>query len=584
VNILVLVKPSAESSNISFKKDMTLNRQANKLILDMADAHALALARTMKKMAGGTITVLTLAPGYPSRLIEQLQSQDTDALYHICDSAFAGGDCLATAAVLAAAVRYIEKKQETLFDLILTGSRSTDAETGQVPGETAAILSVPVITNVQDIAYVKGKMLFSRVLEDCVQELSCPDCCVVSCTPKGFELAPPSLAGLARASLVPYIKLTNTELKIPAASIGFRGSPTRVIQCSLKMQQWRKPRWIFNAKEGASIIRIETAKCKKHAPVQSQPLLTRGAGDDTLYVLCPLDDSTGWYTALEILSHLTVLGKSARAAAFGKRLDTDRIEELNTAGAYAVDYISIDWNTDDALTGICLARYLQDKSGIVLCASSIRMRAAVPVCAALLHAGITADCTGIAFSDQGFIQSRPAFGGTTQADIISKGKLCFSTIRPHVYSFSAVKPVKSLPVFNINGNYTSRIILEKQSPIEQINSEDIPVIFSIGAGVKDPEYRKRIESFGLPMGASRKAVNLFGLPYAWQVGQTGRIVHCDLYVAFGISGAEQHISGISSVQKIIAVNNDRSAPVFSYSDVAVCCDIEDVVTALERDS
>ena len=581
MNILVLVKPVVEAKDIKFNSDMTLDRSHAIPSIDMADAHAISLARNLLKEKKGTLVLLTLSPGYPTPLIAQFRSYDANAVYQISDRLFAGSDSLMTAKILAAGIRYLEHSYGK-FDRILAGVRSTDAETGQVPSEIAALMSRPVVSNVVSM---DGHTM-ARLLEDRSLLMVGEGAFVVSCCPKGYCLDPPSLTGMAHASFVPYILLTNKELGLAPNDVGLKGSPTRVIGTSLGIQSWRKPVWTDDPKIGASWIREAVrqiqSKGKRIDTAEAIRLPAKKLGTP-VFVMAPLFDVVGWGCAMEIMSSLALQGKDPVCIAVGDSFSDAFSEEANTSGACRVVFLHQELSSDDAVYGCTIAAYFKGKSGIVLAPATIRMRSILPYAAALLHVGLTADCTGYAFEDDAFIQIRPAFEGTSQARIVTKGALVFSTVRPHVYVKRQFAPLFPFSVETVeNKGNSSAFTVEKEEPTGFASDGQERVVMSIGAGIMDLGLRDRITRLGYRLGASRKAVNLFGIPYAYQIGQTGMIIHADLYVAFGISGAAQHITGISAVKEIIAVNPDRKAPIFQFSDKAICCKAEEVIGYLEQ--
>ena len=212
-----------------------------------------------------------------------------------------------------------------------------------------------------------------------------------------------------------------------------------------------------------------------------------------------------------------------------------------------------------------------------------------PAFAFSIGRGITADCTSLAWDEKyGLLQIRPTFGGRKKAVNRSIQKPYIATVRLGCFGKSTADiSGESIPVEELN-------VGESTSPIELIDYishikegkplETSELIFSGGLGLGSREgfakLRKAAERCGANVGASRAAVAAGYADYSCQVGQTGVSVHPRLYVAFGISGAVQHLSGILGAEKIVAVNIDPSAPIHDYSDYSVIADCGRVLDAL----
>ncbi len=243
----------------------------------------------------------------------------------------------------------------------------------------------------------------------------------------------------------------------------------------------------------------------------------------------------------------------------------------------------------------------QYKPEIVLISATPQGRDLAPRLAARLSAGLTADCTELDIdeSERLLVQTRPAFGGNLMATIVSRhARPQMATVRPGV--MKALEPAVgtaglSLPlpqIVNVPVHLDERSMLTKIVEIVQLDSDgrvnlqDAEIIVSGGRGLGKPEHfaliRDLAEALGGAVGASRAAVDAGWIPAYHQVGQTGRTVQPKLYIACGISGAVQHLAGMSSADCIIAINKDPAAPIFNIATYSIVGDLFEIVPALTR--
>ncbi len=235
------------------------------------------------------------------------------------------------------------------------------------------------------------------------------------------------------------------------------------------------------------------------------------------------------------------------------------------------------------------------KPEIVLVSATPQGRDLAPRVAARLSAGLTADCTGLDI-DEGerlLVQTRPAFGGNLMATIISRhARPQMATVRPGVMKALDADPSRTGEVVEVPVHLDERGVIAKVVEIVQqetdgrVNLQDAEIIVSGGRGLGKPEnfalIRELAEALGGAVGASRAAVDAGWIPAYHQVGQTGRTVQPKLYIACGISGAVQHLAGMSSADCIVAINRDPAAPIFSIATYSIVGDLFEIVPALTK--
>lgn len=207
-----------------------------------------------------------------------------------------------------------------------------------------------------------------------------------------------------------------------------------------------------------------------------------------------------------------------------------------------------------------------------------------------LKTGLTADCTSLAIDEEtgNVAWTRPAFGGNLMATILCPdNRPQIGTIRPGVFKKTTTDESRTAEIIKEDFHVASEAIrtelLEviKEACGELVDLEGAEIIVSGGRGVGGPEgfqpIRELAEVLGATVGASRAAVDSGWIAHCHQVGQTGKTVAPKIYIACGISGAIQHLAGMSGSKTIIAINKDETAPIFNIADYGVVGDMFEVI-------
>ena len=270
-------------------------------------------------------------------------------------------------------------------------------------------------------------------------------------------------------------------------------------------------------------------------------------------------------------------------------------KELAERGADVIHLIErpeLEVFQDERYAAAISAAAAERKPQILLCAATAVGRSLVSRVAVALHAGLTADCTGLAIdpATKRLLQTRPAFGGNIMATIETPNhRPQMSTVRPKVMKEAAVQPGRAaeISVFEIAEGVlkarAERIAFAKAEG-STVNLAAADIIVSGGRGLQKAENFKLLEELaevlGAGVGASRAAVDADWIPYAHQVGQTGKTVCPKIYIACGISGQIQHMAGMSSSDIIVAINKDPEAPIFKIAKYGVVGDALKIVPLL----
>ncbi|GAB4540672.1 MAG: electron transfer flavoprotein subunit alpha/FixB family protein [Anaerolineae bacterium] len=227
-----------------------------------------------------------------------------------------------------------------------------------------------------------------------------------------------------------------------------------------------------------------------------------------------------------------------------------------------------------------------------LIGASSRGRELAPYIAARLGVGLAADCVEIGVQDGSLVVTRPALAGNVIA------RVRYSDARPQMATLRRRVFLPLDPDTARDGNIiTARAVLsEEDIPTKvvefvdqagEVSLTDANIIVSGGRGVGGPEgfepVRALAEALGAALGASRAAVDAGWIAYSHQVGQTGKTVQPDLYIAAGISGAIQHLAGMKTSKVIVAINKDPDAPIFKLATYGVVGDLFKILPALTEE-
>ena len=289
------------------------------------------------------------------------------------------------------------------------------------------------------------------------------------------------------------------------------------------------------------------------------------------------------------------MGQSVTAILLGSNIK-EKAPELGKYGADKVivaDDNRLATYTTDAYVSVIGELAKKEEPSIILLGASIQGKDLSGRLAARLGVGMAQDCVEFSLDNSNLIAKRPIYAGKAYATVTFKDSSPqIATARPNVFELNEPDESKSAEVidaaFSLDDSQLKTKVVEViQEAGDKPDLTEAELIVSGGRGMKSPENYNIIEELadliGATVGASRSAVDAGWRPHSDQVGQTGKVVSPNLYVACGISGAIQHLAGMSTSKYIVAINKDPEAPIFQKADYGVVGDLFDVVPVLTEE-
>jgi electron transfer flavoprotein alpha subunit len=242
----------------------------------------------------------------------------------------------------------------------------------------------------------------------------------------------------------------------------------------------------------------------------------------------------------------------------------------------------------------CLARAARDtEASVVLLAATALGRDLGARAAARLGTACASDLVELDVAADGTLRGRrPVFSGKAYARVaIPRARPAMATLRPNVFAAEPAERPGAAAAVPLARPYDPqrlriRTVEIRRAAEQELDVAEASIIVSGGRGLRGPEnfglVRDLARALGGAVGASRAVVDAGWIPHAHQVGQTGKVVSPTLYIACGISGAVQHLAGMSSSKVIVAINKDPDAPIFKVADYGIVGDLFEVLPALTR--
>ena len=316
-----------------------------------------------------------------------------------------------------------------------------------------------------------------------------------------------------------------------------------------------------------------------------------------IFVFCEQRDGVLQNVALELLGVARELaektGEKVNAVLLGHGVQ-GRAAELIAHGAdtvYVVDHENLEKFVTEPYAQAMTHIARKYEPNVILFGATSIGRDLAPRLSARLKTGLTADCTKLEMDEEGnLFMTRPAFGGNLFATIICPDhRPQMSTVRPGVMKKLEADPARVGEIVAESvewdaSKFAVTVLEEVKAEKGEANIEDAKILVSCGRGVKNLDSAHELASKikRSAVSSSRTLVDAGLMDHERQVGQTGKTVRPEVYLAFGISGAIQHLAGMEESEFIVAVNTDKNAPIFKVANLGIVADAEAVFKNLNK--
>lgn len=297
--------------------------------------------------------------------------------------------------------------------------------------------------------------------------------------------------------------------------------------------------------------------------------------------------------SLELLTAAKASGREVVAGLIGPGTKglTTKAGHAGAKTVFVCDSADLGHYNPESFAGVLEAMAKESGADVILASSSVLARDLFPRVGARLDSGVASDCTTLEITADGVKARRPMYAGKCTAEVeFINSPFKIVLMRPNQLPLgqpdtAATVQVKDFPAPALSGKITCKELVKGTSSKTDLTEAN--VIVSGGRGMQNAESFKLLEALAEPLGAtvgaSRAVADAGWVPHSMQVGQTGKTVAPSLYIAAGISGAIQHLAGMSGSKVIVAINKDPDAPIFQKATYGLVGDLFEIVPKLTEE-
>jgi electron transfer flavoprotein alpha subunit len=282
------------------------------------------------------------------------------------------------------------------------------------------------------------------------------------------------------------------------------------------------------------------------------------------------------------------LGGELNALVLGDNIEniSKELEQFGADRIIVAENSALSEYLPDAYGNVIADVINKETPDVVILGSSTQGKDIAGRLSARLNAPLAMDCVAIRLEDNNLIATRYMYGGKILADVVLNGKPQILAIRPNAMTIASAAGTGAVEKFEVNTGPTLVKFIEKHLDTGKVELTEADTVVSGGRGMGGSDFaviEELAQVLEGAVGASRSAVDEGWRSSSDQVGQTGKVVSPNLYIACGISGAIQHLAGMSSSNVIVAINKDSEAPIFSKADYGIEGDLFEIVPLITEE-